>query len=71
MFTYDLTPTAARITAEATARDYVTNASHKVAPGPCKCGPVVELNGRKLRLCKVEGVARHLYIPASKIEETK
>lgn len=71
MFTYDLTPTAARITATATARDYVYNTARKVQPGPCKCGPVVFLYGRNVRLCKLEGEGRHCYIPASKIEEIK
>lgn len=60
--------TPAVITAAVNGRCYVTNATVEVSPGPCVAGPVVELHGRKLRLCKVDGITRRVYVPASKVK---
>lgn len=63
-----LSPLPARITTAATVRDFTTNAARKVAPGPCHCGPVMEIRGRSIRLIRLPGETTHSYIAASKIE---
>ena len=67
----NLAPLTARITATATVRDFVHNTTRKVDPGPCYCGPVIEMRGRMVRLIRLPEETRHGYIAASKIEETK